>query len=481
MARVWEAVIGIEVHAELSTRSKVYCGCANAFGAEPNTHVCPVCLGLPGSMPVLNRRAVEYAIMAALALNCQITAEGKFDRKHYFYPDLPKGFQISQYDTPIGHGGFVEIEDGGEVRPIGIRRVHLEEDTGKSTHDPVLGTLIDYNRAGVPLIEIVSEPDLRTAAQAVAYLSKLRLILKYLGVSDVKMQEGSMRCEVNISLREKGSDQLGNLVEIKNIGSFRGVERSIAYEIARQREILEQVGTIARETRGWDEANEVTVAQRRKEQASDYRYFPEPDLVPLRIDAAWQEKLRRSLPELPDAKRARWMREYGLPAYDAGRLVEAKATADFFDTAVSRGGDPKAVANWIIGELLRVVNLRGGAIEEMELADLPTSPEHLAAMLALLEKGTISSKLAKTVFEEMCDSGRDPETIVKEKGLVQISDEAELEQAVDRVLDENPRVVADYRAGKKGVAGFLVGQVMKATGGRANPQLVNELIRRKLD
>lgn len=477
----YEPVIGIEVHAELATASKVYCGCATTFGAPPNSQVCPVCLGLPGTLPVVNRRAVEFAIRAALALNCEVQTDTKFDRKQYHYPDLPKGYQISQYDQPIGRNGWLEIDTPTGVKRIGIRRVHLEEDTGKLAHQPDGTSLVDFNRAGVPLIEIVSEPDMRSAEEARAYAMKLRTVLKYTGVSDVRMAEGSMRCELNISLRPVGSDRFGTLVEVKNIGSFRGLFRAAEFEIARQTELLGRGEMIVRETRGWDESKGETVSQRSKEEAQDYRYFPEPDLVPLRIDPAWVEEIRATLPELPDAKRARLVNEAGLSDSDAARIVSSQGLAAFFDRAVAAGADAKAVANWVTGELLRLLNADGIDVEELELADLKVKPESLAELFALMSKGTISSKIAKTVFEEMYKTGKAPEQVVKEQGLVQMSNEDELRAVAAQVVADNPKPVADYKGGKATAIGFLVGQMMKATRGRANPELAQRLLREVLD
>ncbi len=473
----YEVVIGLEVHVELATRSKMFCSCSARFGAEPNTQVCPVCLGLPGVLPVPNRRAVEYAIRAALALNCTIAGFNKFDRKNYHYPDLPKAYQISQYDQPLARGGHVVIHVDGRERRIGIRRLHMEEDTGKLLHEGVVGgSLVDFNRAGVPLIEIVSEPDIRSPEEARLYLQKLRTIMLYSGVSDVKMEEGSLRCDANISLRPAGSREYGTLVEIKNMNSFRSVQRALEYEVSRQTALLRAGERIVRETRHWDEGRGVTFSSRSKEEAHDYRYFPEPDLVPLEISAAWVEEIRASLPELPDARFRRYTEEFGLPAYDAGVLVEDLALAEFFDGAVAAGASPKAASNWVMTELQGFLNAEGKA-----LAELPLTPRHLAGMLEIIDRGTISGKIAKEVFAEMCRTGKAPEQVVEEKGLVQITDEAALREVALRVLAENPGPVADYKGGKQAAIGFLVGQLMKATRGKANPQLANRLLRELLD
>jgi aspartyl-tRNA(Asn)/glutamyl-tRNA(Gln) amidotransferase subunit B len=472
----YETVIGLEVHVELSTKSKIFCGCSTEFGAPPNTHTCPICLGHPGVLPVLNRQAVEYAMKAAMALNCRIAEYSKFDRKNYFYPDLPKAYQISQYDQPIGTEGWIEIDVDGERKRIGITRVHLEEDAGKLIHaENGDGSLVDYNRVGVPLIEIVSEPDLRSPAEARAYLEKLKAIMQYCEVSDVKMEEGSLRCDANISLRPAGSSSFGTKTELKNLNSFRNVERALEYEERRQREVLESGGTVEQATLRWLEDVGRTKLMRSKEEAHDYRYFPEPDLVRLRIDEEWKERVRSTIPELPDARRDRYMREYGLSAYDAGLLTAAKAIADFFDEAVQAGADPKGAANWITGELLGYLNATGKELKETRI-----TPAGLAGMLGLIQKGTISTKIAKDVFKELVEKGGDPERIVKDKGWVQISDEGELAKIVAQVVEANPQSVTDFKNGKDRALGYLVGQVMKATRGKANPQMVNRLIREQI-
>ncbi|BCU82984.1 aspartyl/glutamyl-tRNA(Asn/Gln) amidotransferase subunit B [Polycladomyces abyssicola] len=473
----FETVIGLEVHVELSTKTKIFCGCSTEFGAPPNTHTCPICLGHPGVLPVLNRQAVEYAMKAAMALNCEIAEYSKFDRKNYFYPDLPKAYQISQYDQPIGRNGWIEIEVNGEKKRIGITRVHLEEDAGKLNHmDNEEGSLVDFNRVGVPLIEIVSEPDLRSPQEARAYLEKLKAIMQYTGVSDVKMEEGSLRCDANISLRPVGSEKFGTKTELKNLNSFRNVERGLEYEQKRQAEILSQGGEITQQTLRWLEDEGRTKVMRSKEEAHDYRYFPEPDLVRLHIDADWKERVRATIPELPDARQARYTKEYGLSNYDAGLLTASKVIADFFDQTVEAGAEPKAAANWIASELLGYLNAH-----DKELADTHITPQGLAGMIGLIQDGTISTKIAKKVFKELVEKGGDPKRIVEEKGLVQISDEGQLRQIVEQVLAENQQSVEDYRNGKDRALGYLVGQVMKLTKGKANPQLVNQLIREQIN
>jgi aspartyl-tRNA(Asn)/glutamyl-tRNA(Gln) amidotransferase subunit B len=472
----YETVIGLEVHVELSTKTKIFCGCSTEFGAPPNTHTCPVCLGHPGVLPVLNREAVNYAMKAAMALNCEIAEYSKFDRKNYFYPDLPKAYQISQYDQPIGQNGWIEIEVDGKKKRVGITRVHLEEDAGKLNHmDDGKASLVDYNRVGVPLIEIVSEPDLRSPAEAKAYLEKLKTIIQYTGVSDVKMEEGSLRCDANISLRPAGSTTLGTKTELKNLNSFRNVEKALEYEQQRQAELLDRGEEIVQQTLRWLEDENRTKLMRTKEEAHDYRYFPEPDLVRLHIDEAWKEEIRASIPELPDARKERYTREYGLSDYDANILTSSRSIADFFDQTVAAEADPKLASNWITTDLMGHLNAEGKEIEEIKIA-----PKHLAEMIKLIQKGTISSKIAKQVFKEMLDSGKEPGKIVEEKGLVQISDEGQLKEEVAKVLAANPQSVEDFKNGKDRALGFLVGQVMKATKGKANPQLVNKLIREQI-
>ena len=480
MSTQYEVVIGLEVHAELKTDTKIFCSCPTEFGGEENTHVCPVCLGLPGVLPVLNKKVLEYAIRAGLALNCEIAGFSKFDRKNYFYPDLPKAYQISQYDLPICKKGHLEIEVNGRRKTVGITRVHMEEDAGKLVHGGAsIATsrysLVDYNRTGVPLIEIVSEPDMRSAEEARAYMEKLKAILEYTGVSDVRMEQGSLRCDANISLRPVGSKEFGTKTEIKNLNSFRALQKAIEYEIDRQRDILEEGGKIIQETRSWDESKGVTVSLRSKEEAHDYRYFPDPDLVPVVIDPQWVQEIRDSLPELPDAKKERLVREMGLSEYDAGIITGSRALADFFDRVVAEYNEPKTVANWIMGEFLRLLNA-----SNLEVAESKVKPHSLAALLKAQAEGTISGKMAKTIFEDMFETGKEPETIIKEKGMVQISDEGALAAVVEKVIAANPQSVEDYKAGKEKAIGFLVGQVMKETKGQANPGLVNKLLKEKL-
>ena len=481
----YEAVIGIEVHAQLLTESKMFCRCSADYPtAEPNTRVCPVCLGMPGVLPVINQKAVEYTIMTALALNCRIPEFSKFDRKNYFYPDLPKGYQISQYDLPLSRDGWLEIELDGETKRIGIERVHLEEDTAKLFHTGQ-HSLVDFNRAGVPLMEIVSRTDIRTPEEARQYLTKLRTILRYLGVNSGNMEEGAMRCEANISLRPKGTTELGTKVEVKNLNSFHSVKLALEYEIERQAKILEAGGRIEQVTMGWDEARGVTVLQRSKEYAHDYRYFPEPDLPPLVLSREWVEGIRERLPELPDARRDRFVEQYGLSRYDASVLTAERAVADYFESCVKKGQgtrdkgqgeiSAKAISNWVTGELFRLLKDTGTDIEVVKV-----QPEHLVELLALVEKGTISISIAKEVFGEMFQTGRPAAQIVQEKGLGQISDTEELTRIVGQVIAENPGPVAEYLGGKEPVLRFLVGQVMKATRGQANPRLVNDLLKKKL-
>ncbi|MGG1614976.1 Asp-tRNA(Asn)/Glu-tRNA(Gln) amidotransferase subunit GatB [Paenibacillus phoenicis] len=468
----YETVIGLEVHVELHTKSKIFCGCSTEFGAPPNTHTCPVCLGHPGVLPVLNRQAVDYAMKAAMALNCEIGDVCKFDRKNYFYPDSPKAYQISQYDQPIGKNGYIDIEVDGKTKRIGITRLHLEEDAGKLTHvDGGYASLVDFNRVGTPLVEIVSEPDISSPEEARAYLEKLRAIMQYCEVSDVKMEEGSMRCDANISLRPWGQKEFGTRAELKNMNSFRGVVRGLEYEQLRQAEILDEGGEVVQETRRWDEAQGKTFSMRGKEEAHDYRYFPDPDLVTLHIDQEWKDRIRASIPELPDARKARYTSEYGLPEYDAGVITSSKALADLFESSLEYTKDAKAVSNWIMGDLLGYLNSNS-----LELSDVKLTGQGLGEMIGLLEKGTISSKIAKTVFKEMLQSGKLPQQIVEEQGLVQISDEGAIMAIVQEVVANNPASVEDYKAGKEKAIGFLVGQVMKQSKGKANPGLVNKLL-----
>ncbi|MBS3976269.1 MAG: Asp-tRNA(Asn)/Glu-tRNA(Gln) amidotransferase subunit GatB [Syntrophomonadaceae bacterium] len=470
----YQPVIGLEVHVELKTNSKIFCACSTQFGGEPNTSVCPVCLGLPGTLPVLNQRVVELATLAGLALGCQIASFSKFDRKNYYYPDLPKNYQISQSGLPIAFGGCLEIEVNGKKKAVGIARVHMEEDAGKLIHEGS-HSFVDYNRSCVPLIEIVTEPDLRSAEEAKAYLEQLKLILQYIDVSDCKMEEGSLRCDANVSIMPVGSEKLGTKAEIKNMNSFRAVQRALEYEIKRQIDEIRSGGRIIQETRSWDENKGITFSMRSKEQAHDYRYFPDPDLVPLVIDGDWVGKMRQNLPELPQARRERLVRDYGLPDYDAGVITGSKALADFFDECVLLYPDAKTVSNWVMGELLRLLNSSNVEIQKAKI-----SPHGLAELLKLIEIGTISGKLAKTIFEEIFASGKMPTEVIREKGLSQISDTGEIAAVVIKVLSANPSVVQDFKAGKEKALGFLVGQVMKETMGKANPAVVNQLLKERL-
>lgn len=472
----YETVVGLEVHVELHTKTKIFCGCETSFGASPNSHTCPVCLGHPGVLPVLNRQAVEYAMKAAMAINCEIADWCKFDRKNYFYPDSPKAYQISQYDEPIGSNGWIDIEVNGQTKRIGITRLHLEEDAGKLTHmDGGLGSLVDLNRVGTPLVEIVSEPDIRSPEEAKAYLEKLKAIMQYCDVSDVKMEEGSLRCDANVSIRPWGQEQFGTRTELKNMNSFRGVQRGLEYEVMRQSDVLDSGGKVVQETRRWDESQGKTFSMRSKEEAHDYRYFPDPDLVRVQIDAEWKERVRASIPELPDARQARYTKEYGLPSYDAGVITSSMKLADFFEESLKYTDDAKASANWIMGDLLGYLNANN-----LEIQQVPITGQGLGEMIQLIAKGTISSKIAKTVFKAMLESGKLPQQIVEEQGLVQISDEGAILEIVDRIVAANPQSVEDFRGGKDKAIGFLVGQIMKETKGKANPGLVNKLLMDRL-
>ena len=476
----YEAVIGLEIHSELKTNTKIFCGCATTFGAEQNTHVCPVCLGLPGVLPVINRRVVEFAIKAGIALNCTINKFSKFDRKNYYYPDLPKNFQTSQYDLPIAEHGYVDIETEKGKKRIRITRIHMEEDAGKLVH---AGTTIkdsstsnvDYNRTGVPLIEIVSEPDMSTPQEARAYMEKIKSILEYIDVSNCRMEEGNLRADLNVSLRPAGTDTLGTKAEMKNINSFKAVEDALTYEIERQEEILEDGGHIVQETRTWDPNRGITLSMRTKETAQDYRYMPEPDLVPIITTDEEIQAYRDGLPELPDARQVRLEKEYGLSSYDAGIITSSRAMAEYFDAVVAEGADSKLSANWIMGDLSKNLNQEG-----IDIKDSPVEAKRLGKMIQLIEKGTISSKIGKEVFKTMWESKDDPEKIIQDKGLVQITDTKELEAIVDNVIAANPKPVADYKSGNKKAIGALVGQIMKQTKGKANPQLVNQLLAQKL-
>ena len=476
----FETVIGLEVHAQLTTTSKMFCGCPTTFGAPPNTHTCPVCLGMPGTLPVINRRAIEYAIRTALAFHLRINTANRFARKHYYYPDMPKNFQISQYEEPIAEDGWLEIEVDGATRRIGIERLHLEEDVGKLVHEGTLETaqssLVDFNRAGVPLMETVSKPELRSPEEAAAYLRAFRSVLVYLGVCDGNMEEGSLRCDANVSIRPPGATEFGTKVEIKNMNSFRNVQRALEFEVRRQAQALGAGERIVQETRLWDADRGYTKTMRTKEFAHDYRYFPEPDLVPLKLDDAFVDGIRRALPELARQRRQRFAADYGLPPSDADVLTQSRALADYFETAVKAGAPAKAASNWVMSELLRVVP----ADDERAIADSPVPPAHLAGLLKLIDDGTISGKIAKDVFEKMVGSREDAATIVQREGLTQMADAGALAVIVDQVIAANPKAIADYKAGKTAAAKSLVGQVMKATQGKANPALANTLIEAKL-
>ena len=473
---IFETVIGVEVHAQLRTNSKMFCGCGTTFGLSANSQTCPVCLGLPGSLPVINRMAVEMAVRAGLALNCTIATNNRFARKNYFYPDLPKGYQISQYESPICQHGWIEIRDGSGTKQIRIRRAHLEEDAGKNIHETgTSGSRVDLNRAGTPLLEIVTEPDMRTADEVVAYLKGLREILMYLDVCDGNMEEGSFRCEPNLSLRPSGQKEFGTKVELKNINSFKYVKDAVEYEIKRQTKVLNEGGKIRQETRLWNIERGETAVMRSKEEAHDYRYFPDPDLVPLKLDDKWIDEFRANLPELPAVRTKRFVSDYGLPEYDATILTASKGMADYFEVCAKQFNQPKTVSNWVMGELMRELNNSGTAI----LAS-PITPERLVSLLQMVDEGTISLKVAREIFPELYSSGKTPEQIVQEKGLTQVSDEGALAKIIEEVLSKNPGQVAQFKEGKQQVLGFLVGQVMKASGGKANPGKVNELLKKKL-
>jgi aspartyl-tRNA(Asn)/glutamyl-tRNA(Gln) amidotransferase subunit B len=472
----YEAVIGLEVHAQMLTDTKIFCGCSTKFGSEPNTQTCPVCIGMPGALPVLNKKALEFAIKTGLAMNCKISPHSRFARKNYFYPDLPKGYQISQYELPICEGGYIEIVVDGEIKKIGITRIHMEEDAGKNIHEGGGSySFVDLNRTGVPLMEIVSEPDIRSPKEAAEYMKKIRDMLRYIGVCDGNMEQGSLRCDANVSVRPTGQKEFGVKVELKNINSFKFVEKALDYEIRRQIKVLEDSGKIIQETRLWDSASGATQSMRSKEEAHDYRYFPDPDLVPIVSSQELIDEIRATLPELSDEKRQRFILQYGLPENDAYLLTSEKAIADWYEDAVAAGGQPKAVSNWMMVELLRLLNDDNVTIEKC-----PLKPKQLADMLKLIDNGTISRRIAKTVFEEIYRSGKDADLVVKEKGLVQITDTGEIEQAVDDLLAGSRKEIEKYKAGDEKLLGFFVGQIMKATKGKANPQIVNELLKKKL-
>ena len=474
----FESVIGLEVHAQLKTESKIFCGCSTKFGAEPNAHVCPVCLGMPGVLPVLNKKVVEYTIKMALAVNCQIARESRFARKNYFYPDLPKGYQISQYELPIAEHGHIDVEtEARGTQRIGITRIHMEEDAGKLTHDttrPV--SRVDLNRTGVPLMEIVSEPDIRAPEEAGAYLRQLRAILRYLDICDGNMEEGSFRCDANISIRPKGDPAFGTRAEIKNLNSFKNVEKALEYEIWRQKEIVVEGGQVVQETRLWDPDKGMTNSMRGKEEAHDYRYFPDPDLLPLVVEDDWIEDVRRTLPELPDEKKARFVEKYGLPPVDAEVLISSRELADYFEACLKGYNDPKQVCNWVMGPLLALLNAQNLTADKS-----PVGHEQLAGLLKLIDEGVISGKIAKTVFEDMAATGKPAKEIVEKKGLVQVSDSSAIESVVQEVLDASPQQVEQFKSGKTKVFGYFVGQVMKKTKGKANPQVVNEVLKKALE
>ena len=468
----YEAVMGLEVHAELATKTKIFCSCSTKFGAEPNTQVCPICMAMPGTLPVLNEKVVEYAVKAGLATNCTISKDSKNDRKNYFYPDTPRAYQISQYDKPLCEHGYIEIEDDeGNPKKIGITRIHIEDDAGKLNHNEFGGgSLVDLNRAGVPLIEIVSEPDLRTAGEVDRYLKKLKSILEYIEVSDCKMQEGSFRADVNVSVRKKGETKFGTRTETKNMSSFRAITREIEYETNRQIEVLENGGKVEQETLRWDEVSGKTFSMRNKEDAQDYRYFPEPDLVAIRLSDEYIENIRKNLPEMPESRKARYMSEFKLSEKDARLLTASKYLSNMFEDAEKICGNAKAVANWLLSDVSRILNEK-----EEEPDAIPFKAEHLAKLVELIDKGTISSAIGKKVVEELFENPKDPEEIIKEKGWIQISDEGAIKEVVDKIIANNPQSVADYKAGKDRALGFLVGQAMKETKGKANPQMLNKM------
>jgi aspartyl-tRNA(Asn)/glutamyl-tRNA(Gln) amidotransferase subunit B len=472
----YEPVIGLEVHAQLLTKAKIFCSCSTQFGAAPNSHACPVCMGMPGVLPVLNKKVVEFTIKMALATHCRINEACNFARKNYFYPDLPKGYQISQYAQPLSEHGYVDIELDGAKKRIGITRIHMEEDAGKLLHDEHLpSSYVDLNRTGVPLIEIVSEPDMRSAEEAAAYLRRLHEILVYLEICDGNMEEGSFRCDANVSLRPKGETAFGTRTELKNMNSFRNVQRALEYEIKRQQYILENGQEVIQETRLWDDSQGVTQSMRSKEEAHDYRYFPDPDLVPIVIDTVWIEGVQKSLPELPLEKRERFVRDYQIPPYDAGVLTASRALADYFEEVAKISGKPKIASNWVMGDVLRFLNE-----DKRDIKECPILPRSLAEMILIIEDGTISGKMAKDIIVEMYKTGKAPKTVIEEKGMVQITDEDALAKTIAGILAANPAQLEQYRAGKDKLFGYFVGQVMKATQGKANPQLINELLKKML-
>ena len=477
MREDYEVIIGLEVHAELATKTKIYCGCSTEFGSDPNTHCCPICTGMPGVLPVLNKKVVEYAVKMGLATNCEIARFSKQDRKNYFYPDLPKAYQTSQYDLPLCEHGHVEFMVGDQKKRVGITRIHIEEDAGKLIHDPYTGdTLVDFNRCGVPLIEIVSEPDIRSAEEAVGYMQTLKSILEYLEICDCKMQEGSLRCDVNLSVRKKGETKFGTRTETKNLNSFKAIARSIEYETERQIKELENGGKIYQETRRWDDDKGIGYAMRTKEDAHDYRYFPEPDLAPIVLSDEYINGVKESLPEMPNVRKHIYIEEFGLPEYDAEQITNSKHMAEFFDKAVKTCGNAKLVSNWLMSDVARILNE-----QEIDIAEAKFTAEQLGHLISLIEKNVISSAIAKKVFEDMAQSGKDPESIVEEKGLKQVTDEGAIRDIVIKVLDLNPASVADYLAGKERAMGFIVGQTMKESHGKANPVMVNKLVKEELE
>lgn len=468
----YEVIIGLEVHAELSTNSKMYCNCETKFGADPNTHCCPICTGMPGVLPVLNKKVVEYAVKMGLATNCEIARFSKQDRKNYFYPDLPKAYQTSQYDLPLCEHGHVDINVDGEKKTIGITRIHIEEDAGKLIHDAYTGdTLVDMNRCAVPLIEIVSEPDMRSAKDAIEYMQVLKSTLEYLEICDCKMQEGSLRCDVNLSVRKKGDTKFGTRTETKNLNSFKAIQNSIEFETNRQIEVLENGGNIYQETRRFDDAKGIGYAMRTKEDAHDYRYFPEPDLAPIVLSEEYIENIKNNLPEMPNVKKARYIKEYGIPEYDADIITNSKEVAMYFEKVADISNNAKLSANWIMGDFASKLNEA-----EITISESKIKAKDLADLIKLIDNNTISSKIAKTVFEEMFETGKDPKSIVEEKGLVQITDENALQEIVNRIVENNPKSVEDYKAGRDRAIGFLVGQIMKETKGKANPGIVNKML-----
>jgi aspartyl-tRNA(Asn)/glutamyl-tRNA(Gln) amidotransferase subunit B len=472
----FETVIGLEVHAQMLTDTKIFCGCSTKFGGAPNSHTCPVCLGMPGVLPVLNKKVVEYAMKMALATNCEINKSCEFARKNYFYPDLPKGYQISQYAYPLAEHGHVILDINGKQKKIGITRIHMEEDAGKLLHDehnPV--SYVDLNRTGVPLIEIVSEPDMRSSEEAADYLKRLHEILVYLEICDGNMEEGSFRCDANVSIRPRGQKEYGTRTELKNMNSFRNVQRALEYEIKRQQYLVENGGTVIQETRLWDDAQGATNSMRSKEEAHDYRYFPDPDLVPILVDDAWVEIIKKELPELPLAKRERFIQDYQIPAYDAGVLTADKALANYYEEVVKVCAKPKIASNWIMGDVMRFLNE-----DKLEIRQCPIKAESLADMIKLIDEGAISGKMAKEIVEDMYKTGKSPKIIIEEKGMVQITDEGALVKTITDIIENNQAQVAEYRGGKEKVFSFFIGQVMKATKGKANPQLVNELLKKML-